>query len=197
MTARDFVDWTEGLINIKNRKLVGDITHGYSYMDTDKAIEIHKRIYEQLRRENDVRSIGEACRRLMMNSFYGCTRAEKTMEIKNVIFNDPATIVFWADGSKTVVKCGDGDVFDPEKGLAMAISKRALGDKGRYYETFKKWLPKEVEVKEEKVSLSDLVPNCIKEEVAKKYAANEIAAAFGYSDGYVKATLEHYDKKKN
>lgn len=63
--------------------------------------------------------------------------------IKNVIFNDPATIVFWNDGTKTIVKAQDGDVFDPEKGLAMAISKKALGNKGNYCETFKKWLPEE------------------------------------------------------
>lgn len=62
--------------------------------------------------------------------------------IKNVIFNDPATIVFWADGTKTVVKA-ENEEFDPEKGLAMAISKKVLGNKGNYYETFKKWLPKE------------------------------------------------------
>lgn len=69
-------------------------------------------------------------------------------KIKKVIFNDPATIVIWADGSKTVVKCQPGDTFDKEKGLAMAISKRALGDKGRYCEEFKKWIPEiEEEVK--------------------------------------------------
>ena len=62
-------------------------------------------------------------------------------KIKKVIFNDPATIVIWADGSKTVVKCQEGDIFDKEKGLAVAISKRALGDKGRYCEEFKKWIP--------------------------------------------------------
>lgn len=60
-------------------------------------------------------------------------------EITNVIFNDPATIVFWNDGTKTVVKCQDGDRFDKEKGLAMAISKKALGNKGNYCEVFKKW----------------------------------------------------------
>lgn len=65
------------------------------------------------------------------------------MKIKNVIFNDPATIVQWADGTKTVVKVDPSDVYDPEKGLAMAISKRALGDCGRYYEEFKKWLPED------------------------------------------------------
>lgn len=58
--------------------------------------------------------------------------------IKDVIFNDPATIVFWVDGSKTVVKCQPGETFDPEKGLAMAISKKVLGNDYGYYETFAK-----------------------------------------------------------
>ena len=64
------------------------------------------------------------------------------ISIKNVIFNDPATIVFWNDGTKTVVKA-ENEEFDPEKGLAMAISKKVLGNKGNYYNIFKKWLPKE------------------------------------------------------
>lgn len=64
------------------------------------------------------------------------------LAISKVIFNDPATIVFWSDKSKTVVKA-ERDKFDPEKGLAMAISKKFLGNQGNYYNTFKKWLPKE------------------------------------------------------
>lgn len=60
-------------------------------------------------------------------------------DIKDVIFNDPATIVLWADGTKTVVKA-ENEPFDPEKGLAMAISKRALGGKYNYYDTFKKYV---------------------------------------------------------
>lgn len=72
--------------------------------------------------------------------------------IKKVIFNDPATIVLWADGTKTVVKCGENDFYDAEKGLAMAISKKALGNQGNYYNTFKKYLPDEEEVNDEAVS---------------------------------------------
>ena len=64
--------------------------------------------------------------------------------IKKVKFNPPATIVFWTDNTKTVVKC-KGEDYDPEKGLAMCICKKVLGDKGNYYEVFKKWLPKEEE----------------------------------------------------
>ena len=67
-------------------------------------------------------------------------------QIKDVIYNDPATIVLWMDGTKTVVKCGDYDIYDPEKGLAMAIAKKTLGNQGNYYETFKSWLPEEDEL---------------------------------------------------
>ena len=81
----------------------------------------------------------------ILNSRYGIRTATMNdiPEIKNVIFNDPATIVFWNDGTKTVVKCQPGDSFDPEKGLAMAIVKKAYGNKGSYCNKLKKWLPKE------------------------------------------------------
>ena len=59
-------------------------------------------------------------------------------DIEKVIFNNPATIVIWKDGTKTVVKC-NGEKFDQEKGLAMAISKRALGVGNMYRKVFKKW----------------------------------------------------------
>ena len=51
---------------------------------------------------------------------------------KKVIFNNPATIVFWDDGTKTVVKCGDDDVYDPEKGVALCFMKKALGNHGNF-----------------------------------------------------------------
>lgn len=75
------------------------------------------------------------------NSFFGAKNTA-TMGIRKVIFNDPATIIFWNDGTKTVVKA-DGEAFDPEKGMAMAISKKMLGNEGNYYDVFKKWLPKD------------------------------------------------------
>jgi hypothetical protein len=59
--------------------------------------------------------------------------------IKNVIFNPPATIVFWSDNTKTVVKAY-GEDYDPEKGFAIAISKKLLGNRYEYYNTFKHWL---------------------------------------------------------
>ncbi len=89
------------------------------------------------------------------NIYYASVTAKSTFapSIKKVIFNYPATIVLWTDGSKTVVKCQDGDIYDPEKGLAMAISKKALGNKGNYCNEFKKWLPEDEEEEEKTVEL--------------------------------------------
>lgn len=91
----------------------------------------------------------------LINTWYGgnLTHHDPSMkkmylnEIIKVIFNNPATIVFWRDGTKTVVKCNPGDVFDPEKGLAMACTKKLFGNNGFYYDIFRKWLPKEVDEK--------------------------------------------------
>lgn len=69
---------------------------------------------------------------------YGRTRIDP-FEIERVIFNDPATIVFWKDGTKTVVKATD-EPFDEEKGLAMAIVKKVYGNKGNYFNKIKKFL---------------------------------------------------------
>lgn len=78
--------------------------------------------------------------------------------IKNVIFNPPATIVFWSDGTKSVVKAQNGEKFDPEKGLAMAIIKRIKGNKGNYYNVFAKWCKNyKIEEKEpKKVNMDSL-----------------------------------------
>lgn len=49
---------------------------------------------------------------------------------KKVIYNDPATIVYWTDDTKTVVKTCAEDEFNEQTGLLMCIAKRFLGNKG-------------------------------------------------------------------
>ena len=68
------------------------------------------------------------------------TPEKKVIQIKKVYFNPPYTIVIWDDDTKSKIKCQDGDIYDPEKGLALAISKKALGNKGSWYEIFKKFI---------------------------------------------------------
>lgn len=55
-----------------------------------------------------------------------------TFEIKDIKVNGPATIVFWADGTKTVVKCGAEDLYDAEKAVAMCFMKKALGSRSMH-----------------------------------------------------------------
>lgn len=45
--------------------------------------------------------------------------------IDRIIFNNPATIVYWTDGTKTVVKA-HGEEFSEEHGLAMAFARKVL-----------------------------------------------------------------------
>lgn len=87
------------------------------------------------------------------------------VSIKKVIFNPPATVVLWQDGDKTVVKANNEE-FDPEKGLAMAISKKALGNKGNYFNTFAKWVGEYEKEQEELAAAADKI-------VASLYQAKE------------------------
>jgi len=59
-------------------------------------------------------------------------------EIEKVTFNDPATVVFWKDGEKTVSKAKNGDKFNKETGLAMAIVRRLCGNRN-YNKVFEKY----------------------------------------------------------
>lgn len=81
--------------------------------------------------------------------------------IKEVIFQNPTTIVFWTDGTKTVVNCMDNvemkkkivdgkevtvkkprfsPNFSKETGLAMAIAKKWAGNQGNYNDIFRKYI---------------------------------------------------------
>ena len=88
----------------------------------------------------------------------GRLRAKRTeaiesnnVRIRKVIFSGPATIVFWNDGSKTVVKCTKDDHLNYEMGIAMCTLKKLFGDSYLdFKKDLKKWTPekkKEPEVK--------------------------------------------------
>lgn len=115
-----------------------------------------------------------------LNMIFG--NPNKFPEIKNVIFNDPATIVFWSDGSKTVVKAHNEE-FDPEKGLAMAICKRIYGNKGNFNNLFKKWLPEEYVKKDPVRHESD------REWETKHFTVKMFAERFNISESTVRRRL--------
>ena len=56
---------------------------------------------------------------------------QPTLLVDDIIFNNPATIVKWMDGTKTVVRCQGDDVYDKEKGIALCFLKKLLGNSSR------------------------------------------------------------------
>lgn len=80
-----------------------------------------------------------------------------SVSIRKVIFNDPATIVLWSDGTKTVVKCCPEDSFDMEKGLAMAIVKKMAGNDNRFHKVFKQYTKKKKKEPGSVGSISDIM----------------------------------------
>lgn len=69
------------------------------------------------------------------------TRTSYLPEIKNVHFSGPATVVIWADGTKTTVMCQEGDIYSEETGLALCIAKKAFGNMPNFNNIFKKHIP--------------------------------------------------------
>ena len=53
------------------------------------------------------------------------------VDVQKVIFNPPATIVFWGDGTKTVVKRMHGEPFDMYHGFTAALAKKVYGNSTR------------------------------------------------------------------
>ena len=107
MTAREFMNTMEALINSPNQKLIGDLTGGYVYAKEGRpdlmyaATKINEANKRAMEAENRLDALKYA-----INDTFGVAELHRKMalEIKNVIFNAPATIVFWMDGTKTVVK---------------------------------------------------------------------------------------------
>lgn len=54
--------------------------------------------------------------------------------VKKVIFNNPATIVMWTDGTKTVIKCHEEDTYDEVTGFLLCCMKKFLS--GSSYSKF-------------------------------------------------------------
>ena len=71
----------------------------------------------------------------------GCNPLCQAVVVVRVIYNDPVTVIYWSDHTRTVVKCQPGDTYDPKIGFLMALCKKACGNTGRYNELLKECIP--------------------------------------------------------
>ena len=146
------VNYPEGFIaNLKETMEKANGLHGLSGYNEVYGAEID-RLNSEILRQCYLST--ELCRpkyylstELCKPNTVACIKEEKTMNcdvrssIKDVIFNYPATIILWKDGTKTIVKARKGETYDPEKGFAMAVCKKMFGNEGNYYKVFKEYVP--------------------------------------------------------
>lgn len=102
------------------------------YSNSNYAIK--KAIIEALQRDILSRTFPDVSSQKYLGSF--CCGS--TPKIERVIFHDPATIVYWKDGTKTVVKA-QNEKFDKEKGMLAAIAKKVYGNNGSFNNIIKRF----------------------------------------------------------
>lgn len=61
--------------------------------------------------------------------FGGCFYNEygEKVYIKEIIYNDPAVVVFWSDNTKTTSRRDERDTWDTEKGVVLCVLKKIAG----------------------------------------------------------------------
>lgn len=64
----------------------------------------------------------------------------KQVAIKEVIFSNPATIILWDDGTRTVCKTYGEDIYNPESGLVICIIKKLYGG-SNLKKVMETWIP--------------------------------------------------------
>ena len=154
-------------IVVEHRNHIGAQTYAIFWKEvhslTEAAVPILVDIKTKLNSEvkNDLYKYVENDIEQTKNLYYGLS-----LTIKDVIFNPPATIVLWMDGTKTVVK-DQGEVFyDPEKGMAMAVAKKAFGNQGNYYNQFKKYI--DIWEKKQEDESTQLYPTSVLQDAVEK-----------------------------
>ncbi len=66
-------------------------------------------------------------------------RSLPKLNIRKVLFKKPATVIFWSDDTKTVVKCAESDTYNELLGFFICVMTKVLGKKTVHglYDIFK------------------------------------------------------------
>lgn len=109
------------------------VTMRYDQFFKPKPFDIYKDAYSANELSSSISSGIENLRKKLKEAFGELFNLEennmsrKSLEVKKVIYSGPCTIVIWADDSKTIVRCQDGDTYSKEVGLLMCLAKKVWG----------------------------------------------------------------------
>ena len=87
-------------------------------------------------------------------------------DIEKVIFNGPATIVVWKDGTKTIVKCEEGTTYSKEEAIDQAILKKLFTTNSHHKRVLKDLISEKSVEQIDKKKLKKGHTNYIQEAVA-------------------------------
>lgn len=55
-------------------------------------------------------------------------KSRPPITVDHIFYDDVATVVFWTDGTKTVVKCAEGTPYDEYSAFCIALAKKIYGN---------------------------------------------------------------------
>ena len=109
------------------------VTMRYDQFFKPKPFDIYKDVYSVNELSSCITDGFANLKETFKEAFGGLFNLEennmsrKSLEVKKVIYSGPCTIVIWADDSKTIVRCQDGDTYSKEVGLLMCLAKKVWG----------------------------------------------------------------------
>lgn len=131
------------------------VTMRYDQFFKPEPFDIYKDVYSANELSSYISSGIENLRKTLKEAFGELFNLEednmsrKSLEVKKVIYSGPCTIVIWADDSKTIVRCQDGDTYSKEVGLLMCLAKKVWGT-NTSGSNFNDYISKVISEKEEK-----------------------------------------------
>ena len=132
------------------KRLAANSTYGMLTRPFDECIEEAARYVQAIYPESDTaKKLTESIQAISANpgetiwiDSLGCKNKTKnsggttmrgtSISIEKLFFNGSTTIVMWTDGTKTVVQPTEGEKFDPEIGIAMAIARKLFGSRHQF-----------------------------------------------------------------
>lgn len=130
------------------------VTMRYDQFFKPEPFDIYKDAYSANELSSYISSGIENLRKTLKEAFGELFNLEednmsrKSLEVKKVIYSGPCTIVIWADDSKTIVRCQDGDTYSKEVGLLMCLAKKVWGTNASG-SNFNDYISKAISEKEE------------------------------------------------
>ena len=64
--------------------------------------------------------------------------AERGLTLERLVYHGRTTVAFWSDGTRTTVRCAEGDEFSKEAGLVYATVKKVSGNTTNYKEAIRR-----------------------------------------------------------